>query len=289
MEWKRARAEYYKAVYKFAVENEWEKVNLTERISKNGPNDNGITNIRNHLFYVHFNGANDIANLLLVSRYGLIIPYFTDTDTLTGKQKNEISSIIKRNMRTPHTLMGLGKHVELTSEIIGKHPTHINRYHLMVLFPGKDFTIESPPVQELKLRFLEPDEEEHVFPLQRGYELEEVLVYPNEFNPASCRKNLSHLLKTQQNVVAEINGMPIAKGGTNAQGFTCNQIGGIYTKPEYRGCGVARYLMKFFLKELLAQEKAVCLFVKKENNPAVKLYTSLGFKTKNDFSIVYYH
>ena len=79
----------------------------------------------------------------------------------------------------------------------------------------------------------------------------------------------------------------IAKVNTNGKGFGYNQIGGVYTKQEYRNQGISTYLMKILLNEIHMSGKRAVLYVKKENKSALVLYYKLGFKIINDYSAHY--
>ncbi len=55
-------------------------------------------------------------------------------------------------------------------------------------------------------------------------------------------------------------------------------IGGLFTKPEYRGLGYASTLLSYICKHLLEVGLIPFLHVDGENFPALKLYRKLGFK-----------
>jgi len=126
-----------------------------------------------------------------------------------------------------------------------------------------------------------------LFPLQEAYEKEEVLFDPAEFQPLVSRLHFWKTLRRQEVVALWEGGRPVAKAGTNALTDGWAQIGGVYTRPECRGRGLQKRLMAFLLARLSAQGRGACLFVKKANLPAGRLYRSLGFEQTCDFTIVY--
>jgi hypothetical protein len=65
-----------------------------------------------------------------------------------------------------------------------------------------------------------------------------------------------------------------------------NQIGGVYTSCEYRGKGYCKAVVSELCTRIIARGKTPTLMVKKENTPAVKAYTSLGFKNYTDYRII---
>ena len=82
-----------------------------------------------------------------------------------------------------------------------------------------------------------------LYPLQRDYELEEVLIEPGHFDPQTCLANLRSTLRRQIVILAEQDGRPVSKAGTNARGFDADQIGGVFTVEGQRGRGLARRVM----------------------------------------------
>lgn len=127
-----------------------------------------------------------------------------------------------------------------------------------------------------------------LLPLQLAYEMEEVLLRGHKLHQGLTRFHLSRALEQQLAVHGTYRGQIVTKAMTNARGFRYDQIGGVYTLPEFRGMGFAKEAMSFLLEEIRAQGKAANLFVKVQNHAALKLYQRLDFKTAGPFSIVYW-
>ncbi|MCK5198965.1 MAG: GNAT family N-acetyltransferase, partial [Spirochaetales bacterium] len=66
-----------------------------------------------------------------------------------------------------------------------------------------------------------------------------------------------------------------------------NQIGGVYTKPEYRNRGISTLLMQMLLNGIHKSGKKAVLYVKKGNKPALALYRKLGFRIIDEYSAYY--
>ncbi len=130
--------------------------------------------------------------------------------------------------------------------------------------------------------------ETELFPLQRGYELEEVMLDPLLFRERICRANL-HRILTEQHVFAALDtgGTPLAKANTNALGITCEQIGGVYTLPEHRRRGLAGMVMEALIRDIDSRGRKACLFVNQANGGAVRLYRRCGFEIRGEFRITY--
>jgi predicted GNAT family acetyltransferase len=127
-----------------------------------------------------------------------------------------------------------------------------------------------------------------LLPLQEAYEREEILFNQDDFNLDKTRRELRLSLKNHIIYLASSAGMVMAKGGTNARGFTYDQIGGVFTHPDFRGKRAARSLMSRLMEHIFAGGKNACLFVKTHNLPALKLYDNLGFRIAENYRISYF-
>jgi predicted GNAT family acetyltransferase len=162
-------------------------------------------------------------------------------------------------------------------------------YHLMGLERGEYRPpVEEPEPEGLRLREAGPPDARGLYPLQRDYELEEVLIEPGHFDPPTCLANLRKTLRRQVVILAELDGRPVSKAGTNARGFDADQIGGVFTVEGQRGRGLARRVMVVLLERIFREKSLASLFVKKQNPAAVALYRRLGFRVLEDFRISYF-
>jgi ribosomal protein S18 acetylase RimI-like enzyme len=127
-----------------------------------------------------------------------------------------------------------------------------------------------------------------LFPLQEGYEKEEVLFSPEEFQPMASWLAFQKTLKEQLVVVGWDRAQPVAQARTNARFGTWAQLGGVYTSPSHRRRGLQKALLTYLMDQLAADGQGSCLFVKKENLAAINLYYSLGFGDAVDYRISYW-
>ncbi|MCY6371999.1 GNAT family N-acetyltransferase [Clostridium ganghwense] len=74
----------------------------------------------------------------------------------------------------------------------------------------------------------------------------------------------------------------------NIQTFTedINQIGGVYTSEEHRGKGYCKAIVSEICKRIIFRDKMPTLMVTKNNTPAVRAYSSLGFTHYDDYLII---
>lgn len=143
------------------------------------------------------------------------------------------------------------------------------------------------PAGEGELRLMHAPDAPALFALQEAYEKEEVLFDPAEFQPLVSRLNLASTLSQQVTAALWHAGRPLAKAGTNALTAGWAQLGGVYTRPEWRGRGLQKRLLAFLLNQLTEAGRSACLFVKTGNAPARGLYQSLGFAELSGYRIVY--
>ena len=98
------------------------------------------------------------------------------------------------------------------------------------------------------------------------------------------RKNL----KKQVVFLAESNGIPLSKAGTNSRGFHADQLGGVYTREDRRNQGIAYWVMEALLGCLKESRNVATLFVKRDNTSAIALYEKLSFRIRDNYRISYY-
>lgn len=127
-----------------------------------------------------------------------------------------------------------------------------------------------------------------VFPLQKAYELEEVVIDPRTYSEKSTRILLTRAIANQSVFALRYDGKIIGKASFNAFGKNYIQLGGIYTDGGYRNNGVATLLVKTLSLQLKKADKKTVLFVKKSNRKAISVYENCGFHVFADYKISYY-
>ena len=127
-----------------------------------------------------------------------------------------------------------------------------------------------------------------LFPIQKAYEIEEVLINKNDFNEKNCRILLRRSIQAGEVFAVRYNDRIIAKSAINANGQNCIQLGGIFTDSGFRNKGIATYLVKFLTQRFKKEGKTIVLFVKKVNSTAISVYLNCGFTSFGDYKILYY-
>ena len=182
-------------------------------------------------------------------------------------------------------------HAQVQSSQDAASQPQTNRYKLMCLSPDDQLIPPSEPLQpcdEIR-RMANPDHDaEILFDLQKHYIIEEVA--PAGKTPGDLEINviLKQILKNQICLTLFSDGEPVAKANTNAIGWKCVQLGGVYTNPLYRRNGYACQLVYNLCSRILRTGRTVTLYVKEKNTPALELYKKLGFKECGAYSITYF-
>lgn len=190
-----------------------------------------------------------------------------------------------------HSAQGVTEEVKILEnalEKIGMVSNDIFDYDLMSLDDLHIKKSSSAGPQNLILRVPQLIDLDAAAPLQAGYEKEEVLPKGAAFSPAASRLNITNIIAKGQILAAELNGKLVGKINVSAVSFTRFLAGGVYVHPDFRGLGIAKRMTEEFIASLVSQGKGVTLFVKKNNIPARKIYTDIGFKITGDYRIVYY-
>ena len=188
-------------------------------------------------------------------------------------------------------ILGEKQGCEIIASIVKKRRRQTRCYTLMY-FAGN--TERLPPPEKLKLVKCGTAQLNELVPLQKGYELDEVLIDKDDFEEAVSRLTLRKALREQ--IIYALFAQPganaapraVAKAGTNARGLNWYQLGGIYTVPRFRSHGYAAFLAQTLALKNAEMGKKTALFVKDVNIPAQKAYTKAGFVPDKPFEIIYY-
>ncbi len=274
MSWRPASRRDSPALLRFILSDEKRCVPVAARVKDAG---------RGFQLYVNADQTGVITDCVLFSAYGLLLPVFRSAD----RDGARLESIL-RDLRPPvHSIMGVGEWVAEAEALLPLPPTTRIEYHLMAV----ERSGYRPPrgrMTPVRVRPASPSDAEGLLPLQRSYEMEEVVLNPSLFNDAQCARLLRKSLRDELIYLAEKDGVPVAKAGTNARGYGVDQIGGVFTVPAERGKGYGAAVMGALLQAIFDEKGEACLFVKKANATAISLYERLGFRTIAEYVINYY-
>ena len=275
MSWRPAARKDFTAIHDFLLRDEALYVPFTSRLRSAS---------RGWEVYCRSAGDGVVNGCFLFTTGGLLLPALTDVDEDLG----ELTNLVLDLRPMVHSIMGVGKGVRAIEAALPLPPTNRIEYFLMTLPRSALRPLIPSSLPGITVRQADPFDAEEMFPLQRGYELEEVVIAPSHFSDAQCMKLLRTSLKEQLVYVVERDGTMTAKAATNARGYGVDQIGGVYTVPSERGKGLGGLAVAELLRSVFTEKKEACLFVKKHNRPALALYERLGFTPVNDYLISYY-
>jgi hypothetical protein len=248
-------------------EDEYRAINLSSRVIQDPGN-------------LYTLGSNNFAYL---SRKQSSSIYFSDDKP----DKNEIAQLVQQITGFhPYgtALLGLESDLELLRPHLPIREATKVHYFLMI---GPVF---SQPIQAdipISFHLAKPSDIWKLGAIQKDYELEEVLLNPRQFSAALSFHNLKKLIREQRVFYAKQGTKVVAKANTNAQGIGFDQIGGVFTVQSMRRRHINAALMSHLLIDIQKRGKRACLFVKRDNVPAISLYQSLRFSLKETFAIHY--
>ncbi|MCL2480551.1 MAG: GNAT family N-acetyltransferase [Spirochaetaceae bacterium] len=242
---------------------------------------------------VHNNWVdNSIDFSLMLSENGQLLPICKENITSKIINLNKGLEIFGNALSKVNTIMGDKKSVNnilkayFSNKKVSEGVNSFN-YYTMTL-DENNFIPCKAEQQEIKIRLATQKDLENLVPLQKNYEIEEVLPNSEMFSETMSKKHLSMILKNQITVVAEKSGKIIAKANTNEKGFIYYQIGGVYTLPEYRNIGISTALVSYLIENIFSMGMKASLFVKTNNHAALKVYINLGFIKHEEFQITYF-
>jgi predicted GNAT family acetyltransferase len=225
---------------------------------------------------------------LMLTRSGVALPVLDGQDRFELEPGNRLCLVLDRFRSRVHSVMGMRSCVLKMEAALLKRPFASIDYHMMTIDLAQWQPDASTDLRSVTVRKAYPEDTDAMFPLQRSYELEEVYLDPRQFDDRRCRSLLRRGLREELVYVAESAGIPVAKAGTNARGFTTDQIGGVFTRKDLRHRGLARLVMITLMDHIRRDKQHACLFVKKDNGPAIRLYLGLGFRIRGEYRISYY-
>ena len=226
------------------------------------------------------------------------LPFFPPLNKIISEPEYDAFNIVSSFplIKTYRTLMGPLEYIIAFEKLFNQtNRTAINYYFFFhpgfkqdTLWDSNPFDSKIKNQSSYTIRRLTVDDVKIVFPLQEAYEHEEVIINASFYNAEFCLNNLINVLGSEYTLGLFKGKKLLAKAGTNAIGHSFCQVGGIYTLPQFRNLGLSQMLVNRLLSDLAVKNKRLCLFVKKENKSAIKVYENCGFQNSGDFRISYH-
>ncbi len=286
MNWKQAEAQDLSPFLDFLAPREYRAAALASRLQYNGSVRMPPGKTASLWILPERKAPESVRAAILLSEAGLYLPLYHECDAPAIEELEEFFRRCCKNSRKIYCLLGRNEDIILSNEALAR-PLFAER--LFDLMTSKEPAGGKSPVHipHLHIRRIKEAEADTFFPLEREYQLEEVVTAPDRYNEAAGRLHFKQQCRSQLVFGAWMNGRPIAKAGTNAIGFRYCQVGGVYTDPAFRGRGIATAVMTRLLSAIDSRGQHCTLFVRKDNPPAAALYHSLGFVRRCGYRISY--
>lgn len=98
--------------------------------------------------------------------------------------------------------------------------------------------------------------------------------------------SISYKPKEEDYIFLVANGKIRAQANIQTTTQSINQVGGVFTSSEERGKGYCKALVSEICRRITDRGKTPTLMVRKNNTPAVRAYSSLGFKYYGDYMLI---
>lgn len=286
MSWRRVNGQNLAALVDFAAPREYRAAAFTSRIVRHSAIE--LPKKNEAAVWILEGGAppDAVRAAILLTASGLCLPLFHEKNGPDPRELDQFFGLPTSNPEKIYCVLGRDEEVRLCTGSLGRPLSAERSFHLMTC---GDICREGPErsVPGLVVRRIKEADADAFFPLERDYQLEEVVTAPGRYNEAAGQIHFRRQCRTQLVFGATIDGVPVAKAGTNAIGYRYCQIGGVYTLPALRGRGIAAAVMRRLLAAVASRGQRCTLFVRKENLPAVGLYLAFGFQIRCSYRISY--
>ena len=245
--------------------------------------------VKSHKPIIAHTSGDELDAALFFTSYGRIIPVLGPQFLFRQEDVNYVSKLAGNAVFLPTSVSGKSEAVDMFLDRFscGQRKQVVEHY-IMELEPGKFKAPEVPASQKIRIlrgtkRQLLP-----LFPLQKTYERQEVLLNPDSQDTIETFRWLKSILTREICFYAKRGFRYVSKANTNARGFDHIQIGGVFTVKRFRHQGYALHTVAELCRHILEEEhKIPSLFVRSNNGDAVKLYKGLGFEIKDTTKTVY--
>jgi len=237
---------------------------------------------------IHTDGKAIDAALFFTS-YGRVMPVLDPGFLFHQEDVHSVSKLAGNTVFLPTSVSGKAEAVDMFLERFScGQRRQIVEHYIMELDPAH---FQMPQIPDnLKICVLRgsPRQLLPLFPLQKTYERQEVLLNPDAQDTIETFRWLKTILTKEICFYAKRGFRYVSKANTNAKGFDHIQIGGVFTVPRFRRQGYALHTVAALCRCIIEEEhKRPSLFVRSGNENAIKLYKRLGFEIKDTTKTVY--
>lgn len=215
-------------------------------------------------------------------RYGRWLPHY---EPLSSEQEQVLLDAMIADARPYYIrwLMGIERVVGPILKRLGElglEPDYDERDDLCYVDTASLNALDLAGVRRATARDLEA-----IAKLRFAFEVEYFRVPTQRIQKAWCR-DIARRYIDKGCYLAERRGSVVSMVAVEARLDTLTQIGAVYTLEEYRGQGLAKAVVGALAREELRRVQRVALTVRKDNLPARRAYSALGFRPWVDYRLV---
>jgi uncharacterized protein len=225
-------------------------------------------------YYGYFEG-DALKGILAFYNLGSCIPHFEASEAIP-----EFAELMKQ--REFSIMLGMEKVTKPLHEAVGEAKV-LAEYSESSYFVNRD----NKPFAIYGITFVDADKAEEELAVKSI-----IHARKDGFHEEKSREEVLQTLKTRSGdegyLLALDGDRVVALASIQAATPSINQIGSVYTWSEERGKGYCKAVVSELCRRIQERNKLPALFVKKNNVPAVKAYTALGFEHYDDYLMVSY-
>lgn len=260
-----------KMIMDYLARNEIETSFLYANVVEFGVDNN--KEIRRCADYYGFFKGDELKGILPFYNLGSCIPHYEDKEAILP-----FSELMKE--RYFEFLLGMSKIIRPLYEEI-KNYKEIKSCDESSYFVNKNFK----PIVLKGMTFIDAKQDDSGRAIDLIMEAR-VIGFKQEVTWEEAVKSLVQRGEEEEYIIAEKDGMLVSQACVQTYTPGINQIGSVYTSETARGNGYCKAVVSELCRRIIAKGKTPTLSVKKNNTPAVRAYTALGFENYDDYLIV---
>lgn len=132
----------------------------------------------------------------------------------------------------------------------------------------------------------EPADLDQILPLSAAMHLEELGTDPRLEDPDSFERSVLSRLRRGRTFVIRVRDTVVWKADVGSDCRHGAQLEGVYTRPAWRGRGLASFGLAVLVRALLERRPRVTLHVHAENAAALRAYEKAGFETVDRLRLI---
>lgn len=267
----------HESVKHYIYQNFWGCIEIAKIFDKNGCS-NKMLEKNSGDFFGYFNESETLEGIFVFTNNKRFLVHFNNNDVT---KKVDLLKAIK--YYKPEFMSGPKAQVKLIWQMFERT---VKRYTYrdsmyMVLEDFSKFERDFLPAENVREASTTDAKEQMRFFVEIEKEFER-----NHMTINQMQKRISDRKGSKEYLVMDDGLKLIAQGFVEDKIKAFSQIGGVYTSPKYRGNGFGKAIIQTLCYHILQDGQVPILAVLKDNLSAIKVYESLYFKRKVDFSII---